>query len=329
MEINAHNYKEVLLQWLEGELSPTEVLQAEAFILVNEAAAKEWQLLQKTKLQPAQQVFFPKKHLLMKEEDKVAAAPIVTPKVFEEEAVIRTISGGFNYRKFALPMSIAASLLLFFFFFTNRNVIENNGNGAVAQADQVQNQPVNKNEVADVEKSSKEIIKSADKKLEINSETSQMADAGLHKTLEAKTLNKENAEGRKENKNKVFSEGELYGNENNMVYNKPVKQELQIVKVEIPTVETGTEINKITKPRKSLVKQSQEEEQWQQAENKRKQELAMGPADDVERGIIGKLTHFFTKNVDIKKSTEDDVNYYAFRLETENIKIVKTFKSTF
>ncbi|MGZ5281939.1 MAG: hypothetical protein ACXWDO_04705 [Bacteroidia bacterium] len=319
MEINAHNYKEVLLQWLEGDLSPTEVLQAEAFILVNEAAAREWQLLQKTKMQPAAQVFFPKKHLLMKEEEEVVVAPVSAAKVVEEEAVVKTLSGGFSYRKFALPLSIAASLLLFFFFFNNRNTVVEKENGAIAEVENIQssgkgsegNQP----ELAVVNPG----------------KTENAAGNEIVKTdnnhIEKQFVSATQITGKKV-RNKAFSGKSIYV-KNTAENTLATKEELNLVQVEIPVIVVDTETNKTIKPKRSLVKQSQELEKWQEALDKQNQELAMDPDEEMERGTIGKLTHFFTKNVQIKKRTENDVNYYAFRLETENIKIVKTFKSTF
>jgi hypothetical protein len=327
MEINANNYKEVLLQWLEGELSPTEVLQAEAFILVNEAAAREWKLLQKTRLQPTAQVFFPKKHLLMKEEEEVVAAPIAVAEVAEKEAVVRTISGGFNYRKLAIPMGIAASLLLFFLFFNNKNLVENNGKAAVAKVENLQPESDNKTGNTKQELAAKQEEKASDKAI-ITSQNNTVEDQVASNNTSSNKIGNNKKPVTHQKQNQAFLATNIYG-KNALEENTPKRENMALVKIEPLVLETNPEIKNTTLLKKSLARQNQENIKWQKALEEKENALVNAQNEDVERGIVGTLTHFFSKNVQIKKHRENDVNYYAFRLETQKITIVKTFKSTF
>jgi len=327
MEINANNYKEVLLQWLEGELSPTEVLQAEAFILVNEAAAREWNLLQRTRLQPSAQVFFPKKHLLMKEDEDVVLAPVAITEVVEEEAVVRKISGGFSYRKLAIPISIAASLLLYFFLFTNRNTVENNRNNAVANLEKIPAKVENKTESVKQDLASKQEEYASDKTIITTGNATIENQLAAIKNVD-KEFGKNQKSIKEKKRNEAFLASSIYG-KNTIEENTPKQENIALVKVEPLVLETAREIKNTSHLKKSLTRQNQENIKWQKALEEKENALVDAQNEDAERGIVGKFVHFLTKNVQIKKRRENDVNYYAFRLETQKITIVKTFKSTF
>lgn len=325
MEINANNYKDVLLAWLEGELTPAEMLQAEAYILVNEEAAKEWKLLQLTRLQPEPKIFFPKKHLLMREEE-VVIAPIVAIETTQQEAVVRTISGGFNYRKFAIPMSIAAGLLLFFLLFTNRNTIQNNHNNAVAniekpKAEAEKNKNNTKTGIAAGKENERDIDKNITANNIIEKTVSQQEEANK-KSIRHKAAVKEKKEY------KAFLAKDIYA-KNNSIEKNTKQEQIALVKIEPVILANNSEIRNTTHPKKSLTRQNQERVQWQKALEEKENALVDAQNEETERGVLGSLIHFFTKNVQIKKRTENDINYYAFRLETQKITIVKTFKSTF
>ena len=61
MTINRNNYEHYFLLWVDGELSPEEMVAVERFIAEHPDLAEELALLQDTKLVPEEQIIFPEK----------------------------------------------------------------------------------------------------------------------------------------------------------------------------------------------------------------------------------------------------------------------------
>lgn len=72
--INLSNYEEWLVRYMDNELNGEEKAAIEKFISDNPAVKKEWELIQRTKLQP-ETITFPNKELLYRKEDKVRRIP--------------------------------------------------------------------------------------------------------------------------------------------------------------------------------------------------------------------------------------------------------------
>lgn len=64
--INRNNYEHYFLLWVDGELSPEEMIAVERFIEAHQDLAAELALLQDTKLEPEDQLFFKGKDQLLK-----------------------------------------------------------------------------------------------------------------------------------------------------------------------------------------------------------------------------------------------------------------------
>lgn len=64
--INRNNYETYFLLWVDGELSPEEMIAVERFIEAHPDLAAELALLQDTKLEPEEQLFFKGKDQLLK-----------------------------------------------------------------------------------------------------------------------------------------------------------------------------------------------------------------------------------------------------------------------
>jgi hypothetical protein len=71
MEINKKNYKDWLVRYLENDLNVIERIETEQFINENSFAAREWELLKRTRLEPDLSIKFPDKKLLFRTEDDV------------------------------------------------------------------------------------------------------------------------------------------------------------------------------------------------------------------------------------------------------------------
>ena len=67
MTINRNNYEQYFLLWVDGELSPEEMIAVERFIEEHPDLAEELSLLQDTKLVPEEQVVFKGKEQLLKQ----------------------------------------------------------------------------------------------------------------------------------------------------------------------------------------------------------------------------------------------------------------------
>ena len=67
MTINRNNYEHYFLLWVDGELSPEEMVAVERFIAEHPDLAEELALLQDTKLVPEEQIIFPEKEQLLKQ----------------------------------------------------------------------------------------------------------------------------------------------------------------------------------------------------------------------------------------------------------------------
>lgn len=65
--INLNNYEQYFLLWVDGELSPEEMILVERFIVDHPEFAEELALLQDTKLLPDQQIIFTGKEQLLKQ----------------------------------------------------------------------------------------------------------------------------------------------------------------------------------------------------------------------------------------------------------------------
>lgn len=65
--VNRNNYETYFLLWVDGELSPEEMVAVERFIATNPDLAEELTLLQDTKLVPEEQIIFNDKDQLLKQ----------------------------------------------------------------------------------------------------------------------------------------------------------------------------------------------------------------------------------------------------------------------
>ena len=69
--INANNYEEWLVLYIDNELSPGQKASVEKFIAQDPAAKTEFGILNKTRLQPEEEIVFPNKELLYRRTEKV------------------------------------------------------------------------------------------------------------------------------------------------------------------------------------------------------------------------------------------------------------------
>jgi len=69
--INRNNYEEYLLLYIDGELSPSEKAEVEAFLQTNPDLQEELALLQQTVLQPEENIAFNEKELLYRKEEGI------------------------------------------------------------------------------------------------------------------------------------------------------------------------------------------------------------------------------------------------------------------
>jgi len=295
MEINKENYREVLISYLEKELSPAEEAMVERYIQENGAASREWEMLNLTRLKPDMTVKFPNKQLLFRKEaeDVVAAAPKVI-------GLRNTI-----YRFSAI--AIAASLLAF----------------AVIM---YMNRPANT--VAD---------------LHPNTKTTPEKQLGSNRAGQTTADNSTSNEGPKANMNpgtiapetKSTPKGNLPGKtkkDNNKIQNPPVntpKPTIIIVEhpqpkdemATLPTTggkiqgsEEGNEINGQL-PQLKINHTVATVAQKQKAET------------DTEDKSLAENLFDLAKKVSLKKKTINKQTYYALSIETNNVKVNKTFKS--
>ncbi|RYD73585.1 MAG: hypothetical protein EOP53_19835 [Sphingobacteriales bacterium] len=328
MEINTYNYREVLLAWLEGELTPAEMLQAEAYVLINEEAAREWKLLQRTKLQAEEKVFFPKKHLLYKEEEPVAVTSIISQPAVVEEVLVRKLSGGIDWRKWSLPLSIAAMLLMFIWFTVKNDVIKPGNSKIASKGEKVIDKKAGK-EKQKIAGNTKETLVADKVKIQTkpaeNSGTTKLENFAGN---QISALNKSVAKNRNNpSHTKAFLAKARYGKAEDAPKMEAQKTELSIANIEISPKQIDHYRTLKTISYRHVVKDAANMRKWekQQEENM----LASTENSDVSRGTIGTLIHFFTNTIQVKRSEKDDAKIYALRLETEKIKIVKTFKSNF
>ena len=87
MEINRNNYETFFLLYLDRELNPSEMSEVERFVNENADLHKEFSLLRKTILVPAQTVF-DQKELLFRKEDKRRVIPIYWTRIAAAVAVL-------------------------------------------------------------------------------------------------------------------------------------------------------------------------------------------------------------------------------------------------
>ena len=87
MEINRNNYETFFLLYLDRELNPSEMSEVERFVNENADLYKEFSLLRKTILVPAQTVF-DQKELLFRKEDKRRVIPIYWTRIAAAVAVL-------------------------------------------------------------------------------------------------------------------------------------------------------------------------------------------------------------------------------------------------
>jgi hypothetical protein len=73
--VSFHNYEELLLSYIDNELTAQQRTEAEQFVNANPAAKKELELLKQTKLQP-ETIVFTNKELLYRKEEKVRSLPV-------------------------------------------------------------------------------------------------------------------------------------------------------------------------------------------------------------------------------------------------------------
>jgi hypothetical protein len=69
MKINKENYEDFLWRYLENDLRPVEKSEVEKYIRNNQEAAIEWELLKKSRLQPDKTIIFPNKQILFRKEE--------------------------------------------------------------------------------------------------------------------------------------------------------------------------------------------------------------------------------------------------------------------
>ncbi len=102
MEINKNNYKDWLIRYLENDLNTDERADMELFIKENHEAASEWDLLQRTRLQPDLSIRFPNKSLLFRTEEPVVELkkPVVVFKLY-------------RYAAFAAAAAVLAFVIIF------------------------------------------------------------------------------------------------------------------------------------------------------------------------------------------------------------------------
>jgi hypothetical protein len=87
MEINRNNYETFFLLYLDRELNPSEMSEVERFVNENADLQKEFSLLHKTILVPAQTVFG-QKELLFRKEDKRRVIPMYWTRIAAAVAVL-------------------------------------------------------------------------------------------------------------------------------------------------------------------------------------------------------------------------------------------------
>ena len=73
--ISLQNYEEWLVLYTDNELSPAQRIQVENFVATTPAAQKEFEWLQKSKVQPDIAIVFANKKVLYRKEEKVRALP--------------------------------------------------------------------------------------------------------------------------------------------------------------------------------------------------------------------------------------------------------------
>lgn len=73
--VSLQNYEEWLVLYTDNELSPAQKIQVENFVATTPAAQKEFEWLQKSKVQPDIAIVFANKKVLYRKEEKVRALP--------------------------------------------------------------------------------------------------------------------------------------------------------------------------------------------------------------------------------------------------------------
>src|ERR1700733_5796987 len=102
MEINKENYKNILLKYFEDELGFSERMEAESYIRSHEEAAREWELLNQTRLKPDKEIVFRDKRLLFRTEN-------VVPEL--KKPVFRIVF--YRYAAIAAAAAVLAFIVLF------------------------------------------------------------------------------------------------------------------------------------------------------------------------------------------------------------------------
>jgi hypothetical protein len=288
MEINKGNYKQILLRYLENELSAADRSKVEKYIRENEHAAFELHLLKQTRLTPDTRIAFPNKQLLFRSE--------------EEVVVVRKPAALIKMYRFS-AIAIAAAILAFAIVILlnrsgdNPKMAQSKTNTPEKQAvieHNSANGPTAYNDAPDPKKNSLKIdqLKKKD---------------GTGKGSPDKP--------RKDIKNPgpVKEEHPLIIT----VDQNPGKQPMALVQSKGTPIDNSfnsdTEISKennlhkVSIPVSNILKQDYDHEQ----DNKT---------------LAGNFFDFLNK-ISIKKKRINEKTYYALSIETPNIKIDKTFKS--
>ena len=89
--INASNYEEWLLLYIDNELTPAQKIAVENFIAAHPAIKLELDTLQKTKLQP-ETIIFPDKESLYRKEEKVKVVAVYWKRIAVAAALLLAVS---------------------------------------------------------------------------------------------------------------------------------------------------------------------------------------------------------------------------------------------
>jgi hypothetical protein len=146
--INITNYEEQLLNYIDDEVTADQRKEIEVFTGQYSVVKQELALLQKTKLQPESEVFFPDKSILYRKEEKVRVISMTWFRV-----------------------AVAAAIILIAGFATFRLINTNEGVPTVAGIDKSKNQPSDKttnqpisNSANQIPQDTKEDLAKTDKK---------------------------------------------------------------------------------------------------------------------------------------------------------------------
>jgi hypothetical protein len=279
MKINKDNYKEVLIQYLEKELSGTENEAVEQYIRENEMASMELDLLKRTRLIPAETTGFPNKQLLFrKEDDRIPAAkpaPVVKLMRF-------------------VALAVAAAFIGFgVIIYLNRDIPSSEFAHSVKLGIKTNSGHDKLNDLAAINEGPG-TDKANHNKIEI------------HKKDNRKNINpKDQKKGTKTPPNEVPEKHRTI-----LLVNDPAKNEMAFIRSSTENIDndefliTGGSYVPVVQPEQNT----------------------SGQRHDRDRTIAETLVDFIDK-VSVKRKNINDKTYYALSIETDNIKIDKTFKS--